>query len=265
VIRSKGLQNVGTRAESDEEPFIITDVKGIKIGIAAYSYETNAQKNAVALNGKPVKTQDKDLVSVFYAGNTTAEVARMSKTVQSMREAGADLVVFFLHWGNEYQRFPSSQQKSMAQGLADAGVDVIFGSHPHVMQKIDTIASEKTGKNTVVVYSMGNFISNMREEYMDYPYTEDGMIVDVKATRDSAGVTAVSAVQYLPTWTFMYTSQGLRRYTVVPLPQAVQSPKEFGIVTSKDKRKAQKSLDNTQNLLADAQASGIVSPLQAGK
>lgn len=269
VIRKAGLQNVGTRKDASEKPYIIVDVKGIKIGIAAYTYEDGSGKDTVALNGKRVKPEDINLVSVFDRANMTDDLAKMEQTAKDMRSAGADLVIFFVHWGIEYQRAPSAQQKAMAQGLAEAGVDIIFGSHPHVMQPIDVIDSAQTGKRTYVVYSMGNFIANMREEYTDpshsYKYTEDGMIADVKITKDpDSGKVSVSSFGYLPTWTYMYYAKGVRKFTVVPLPQALADPGAFGITSKTDINKAQTSYDHTQKLFADAVGQGWLKMVGGG-
>ena len=110
---------------------------------------------------------------------------------------------------------------------------------------------------------MGNFIANMREEYSgshSYKYTEDCEIVNIKIIKDAvSNKVEVAAVEYLPTWTFMYYANGVRKYTVVPLPQALASPGDFGITSKRDIGKAQKSFDQTQKLMADAVAKGWIS------
>ena len=63
-----------------------------------------------------------------------------------------------MHFGNEYEKMPNDSQKSMAQYLADLGVDIILGAHPHVLQPVDWITG-KNGNQTYVIYSAGNFIS----------------------------------------------------------------------------------------------------------
>ena len=64
-----------------------------------------------------------------------------------------DLLIVAMHWGVEYQLSPNAYQKDMAQYLASLGVDIIIGTHPHVIQPIEWIG------NTLVIYSLGNFIS----------------------------------------------------------------------------------------------------------
>lgn len=64
----------------------------------------------------------------------------------------ADVVITHIHWGTEYKTKYDKRQKQIAEVLADAGVDVIIGHHPHVLQTVDII------DNTIVFYSLGNFI-----------------------------------------------------------------------------------------------------------
>ncbi|OQB12228.1 MAG: Capsule biosynthesis protein CapA [Firmicutes bacterium ADurb.Bin193] len=66
----------------------------------------------------------------------------------------SDAVIVVMHWGNENQTTPSQEQKSLAKLIADSGADLILGMHPHVIQPIEYIG------DTLVVYSLGNFISN---------------------------------------------------------------------------------------------------------
>ena len=67
------------------------------------------------------------------------------------------------HWGIEYDYHPNTFQKNMAKQLADAGADVIIGTHTHTLQDVEYI-QRADGKRTLVAYSLGNFISGMLEE-----------------------------------------------------------------------------------------------------
>lgn len=66
-----------------------------------------------------------------------------------------------MHWGDEYQNYPSASQKQQAALLSELGVDIIIGHHPHVIQPIDIIQSTK-GHQTIVFYSLGNFLSDQK-------------------------------------------------------------------------------------------------------
>lgn len=64
----------------------------------------------------------------------------------------SDLQIVYIHWGDEYSRFPSSAQRKLAQTFSDSGADIIIGHHPHVVQSIEKI------NETIVFYSLGNYI-----------------------------------------------------------------------------------------------------------
>ena len=84
---------------------------------------------------------------------------------QAVREARsrADLVIVSVHWGNEYQHSPTKRQRDLARSLVEAGCDVILGHHPHVLQPAELL--EIDGRQALVAYSLGNFISNQDRMY----------------------------------------------------------------------------------------------------
>ena len=71
----------------------------------------------------------------------------------------SDVQVVSMHWGQEYQFVPDGEQQRLAQLLSDAGVDVIIGGHPHVIQPVDYLTGSG-GNETLVIYSLGNFLSS---------------------------------------------------------------------------------------------------------
>ena len=73
--------------------------------------------------------------------------------IRIAKENGAEVIIVAMHWGNEYTHEPTKQQKNIAKYLSSLGVNLIIGAHPHVIQPIDYIG------DTLVVYSLGNFIS----------------------------------------------------------------------------------------------------------
>ena len=109
----------------------------------------------------------------------------MMEDIEYAKENNADVIIAVLHWGDEYSRIQAERQEVLANKLFKAGVDIIFGSHPHVIQPTQTL--EYDGETKFVAYSMGNFISNQRvETLVPYgltehvsKYTEDGIIIDI--------------------------------------------------------------------------------------
>lgn len=141
-----GVPHIGTyrnaKERADKYPFI-ADVKGMKIAFLNYTYGTNG----ISVQGAPL---------VDYI-----DKAKIHSDVQAARKKGAELVVACMHWGVEYQLVQNKEQERLANYLVDEGVDLIIGGHPHVIQPMQ-MRTNANGKQVLVVYSMGNFISGMR-------------------------------------------------------------------------------------------------------
>lgn len=167
ALDSLGIDHVGTFHDSaDRErkvPFI-KDINGIKIGFLNYTYGTNGieprEGAEIALIEKP----------------------RMAEEIRRTREAGAEIVVVAIHWGVEYVLLPNRNQEDIAGFLVDQGVDLIIGGHPHVIQPMKVVRNEKEQKDVLVVYSLGNFISNMKTAD-----TRGGALVRARVERGADG------------------------------------------------------------------------------
>ena len=115
------------------------------------------------------------------------------QVIRDIREAKlkADIVIVCPHWGTEYATAVSNYQKKFAAEIADAGADLIIGTHPHVPQPVEWITAED-GHRTLCYYSLGNYVSTqkaaicMLEEmaWVTFHVTEDQIFID----EDSSGV-----------------------------------------------------------------------------
>ena len=125
----------GSYLSKDERDDIkIYEKNGIKYAFLAYTTSLNGNK----LN--------KDyLVNMYDVDKVKSDIEKVSS---------ADLIIVAMHWGNEYTNTPTNSQREIAEYLANLGVDLIIGTHPHVVQPITYI------DDTLVIYSLGNFISN---------------------------------------------------------------------------------------------------------
>ena len=152
---------------------------------------------------------------------TVANTALMETAIANMKQDGAEVIVVYMHWGNEYRLTTTQTQRTMAQKLCDLGVDVIVGAHPHVVEPVDLLTSTVSGKNTLCVYSMGNAISNQRVEEpsitMKSGHTEDGMLFSFTVTKYSDGSVRLTDAAVLPTWVHLYS----KTYQIIPLDKTV--------------------------------------------
>jgi poly-gamma-glutamate capsule biosynthesis protein CapA/YwtB (metallophosphatase superfamily) len=210
-IRKAGLIPVGTATdENDGNRITIEERNGIRMGFLAYTYGTN---------GIPIP-KDKP-----FAINLIDE-AVIREDIAELRGEGADVVTVSLHFGLEYHRMPSEEQTRFAHDLIAAGADIILGSHPHVVQPYEYVhvpgseSADGLDHDGVVIYSLGNFISNQSGDWKDV-----GLIfgVNVKKTEQADGTSfiEVGPVKTTPTWVHIETIRKLRHYTIIPLAQAL--------------------------------------------
>lgn len=150
----------------------IINVNDFKIGLLNYTYGTNG----ITVQGKAI---------VDYINPTKIEA-----DVKATRKAGAEVIAVCIHWGDEYHLLPNASQKAMADKLVAMGVDLIIGSHPHVIQPME-MHPTPDGRQALVVYSLGNLISNMRTTD-----TRGGALVRVQLERDSTGQACVASADY---------------------------------------------------------------------
>ena len=159
-----------------------------------------------------------------------------------------------MHWGAEYQLKENTTQRAIAQKLCDLGVDVIIGGHPHVIQPIDVLHSDISGKTTLCIYSIGNAVSNQRQERMDMKsgHTEDSVLFSVTFTKYSDGNVLTSDVEILPTWVNLYKgSNGKNIYQIVPLDKSINWQSNFNLSASQNGvERANKSFNWTLQLLS---------------
>ena len=124
-------------SQEDRDEVIIREVNGIKYAFLSYTEQTN---------GLPVPSGKSYLCNVYNKDKVKSDVEKYRSKV--------DVLIVAMHWGEEYTNTPTSGEKEKAKYLASLGVDIIIGCHPHVMQPITYIG------NTLVVYSLGNFVSS---------------------------------------------------------------------------------------------------------
>ncbi|WP_350343606.1 CapA family protein [Proteinivorax tanatarense] len=252
VLEKKGLASIGTRRSKEEKSYEIFDVDGIKVGVSAYTYETPIVNGHRTINGITIPHTVEPLIDSFSYQNLDEDLKTMVQRVEKMEEEGAEVIIFYMHWGSEYHREPNSYQQKISQSLADSGVDIIFGSHPHVVQPIQWYESTDGEHETLVVYSMGNFISNQRYETLENRYTEDGLIVNVNITKDvSKNKIEIESVTIIPTWVNRYLKEGKYVYEIIPLTEAVSSPEKFNLTGQALKRAKQSKTTTVEHVLGE--------------
>lgn len=112
----------------------------------------------------------------------------MTAAIQSLKDAGADLVIVSFHWGVEKENYPDETQQTLAHAAIDQGADLVLGHHPHVLQGIE----KYQGK--YIVYSLGNFCFGGNKN----PSDKDTMIFQQTFTLENGEVVEDDAINIIP-------------------------------------------------------------------
>jgi len=248
VLKNLGLQPVGTKADTAEDNFIITEVKGVKVGIIAYTYETPKYHGKRTINALVIPQEVEDRINTFSYDDLDIQLSLMKTEIDNMKSRGAEVLIFYMHWGNEYHIKPNEYQKNIAQALCEYGVDIIFGSHPHVVQPIEILKSQDNNNTTLVAYSMGNILSNQRYEILKKRHTEDGIIVNATIKKNfKTNAINLEKVTFIPTWVHKYKHQGKNVYEIIPLHQGVNQ--DLFKLSTNNLWRAENSKNNTLEIV----------------
>lgn len=194
VLDAKGIPRTGTfinpNDRSQNNPVKMV-VDGIRLALMNYTYGTN---------GIPVS--EPNIVNHL-------DTAVIAEDIRKAKAFHPDQIIVFLHWGYEYQTSPNVEQKKLTRFLWDHGVNVVIGSHPHVIQPMHWEKADD--HNRLVVYSMGNFISNQRTAPRD-----GGAMAWVELSK-SADKCFISAANYQLTWVYAPYENGKKKFYVLPV------------------------------------------------
>ena len=252
VLKQKGIDFIGTRESTDAPNYAVKEINGIKLGIANFTYETSGQvAGRKYLNGAIIAEEANDLINSFSYDRIDEFYQDSADMISKMKSDGADYIVFYMHWGNEYKLSPDTWQKTIAQKLSNLGVNMIIGSHPHVIEPVEHIRSEDGESTTVCIYSVGNCVSNQRQEIMDScpsGHTEDGVLFSFTLKKDKDGVT-LNSLDLIPTWVNKYKGGSGYQYTIYPLESAEDGSAKYSL-DSAAAAKATKSYERTKEIVA---------------
>ena len=192
AIRNAGLEPVGafaSQAEREESKgYTIATIQGVKVAFVAFTK---------GLGGRGMPAGNESLVNLLYLDyyDTYDKLDRdgITAILKDVEAEKPDLTIALVHWGSEYNETVSSTQESIVSLLQKRGVDVILGTHPHLVQKIDY--DELTG--SLVAYSLGDFFGDAQRGGTNY-----SIILDLEITKDlTTGKTRVTDYSYTPIYT----------------------------------------------------------------
>ena len=219
VLEQTGLESLGTQKTKEDPNHKVIEVNGIKVGMTAYTAETaDGMPGIPSINAIQCSPDSFGMINSFDYGQLNKFYEEIGAQFDAMKAEGAEAIVVFMHWGEEYQLKPTDYQVKIAQQLCDMGVDVIVGGHPHVVEPVDLLTSTLDDSHkTLIIYSTGNAVSNQRihEMRMKSGHTEDGILFNFTLARYIDGSVEVIEASCIPTWVYMVGNK--ESYTILPL------------------------------------------------
>ena len=194
AVEDAGFDHTGLYDSKNDDHYFIIEKNGFKIGVLAYATYFNKKENLLT-----------DSEQDYVLSRLTKE--RIEKDVKAAKSAGAEYIVAYNHCGDEYSQKIASRQTRYFKMMAEAGVDYLIGSHPHVLQQADII--NVNGKNYPAIYSMGNFISSLSKKHVN-----ETIVLQMELTRDWNGRVVLKDHAYLPC--YMADVWNEQQYVLIP-------------------------------------------------
>jgi len=194
-VEKFGFTHSGTYASAlaRQTPWQLLEFEGgLQVAVLGYTYGTESP-------------MPDEFWWVAYFKQQTVEL-----DILAARAAGADLVIVGVHWGREYRPAPEPFQVDLAKEWVEAGADIIWGHHPHVIQPVEVI--RRDDRDALVFYSFGNFVSNQR----DFP-KYGGAVATVRVGHCPAGAW-IEDLRLQPTWVDDRRDDRTLEFRVHPVP-----------------------------------------------
>ena len=206
VLDEANLAHTGTfKTKEDQEKILFQEVKGVKIAFINYAYGTNGIQ---VPSGKDfcVNLIDKDLIQ---------------KHIETAKAENADIIVACMHWGIEYKTTANSEQEELADFLFKNGVDIILGTHPHVLEQMEkrtvTLENGET-KEGFVIYSLGNFVCDQNAEN-----TRTSIILNLEITKHTDGNVTVDKTDYTPIYMYKNSNLSIRKMKLLDIEKSIEN------------------------------------------
>ena len=218
-IKSEGMLEFGTykSAEDTKKPYIV-DVNGIKVGVLAWTDSTN---------GSYMDEEHINFITKTFNSDDVSSADKILEDVKILQDNGAEFIIACIHWGVEYQDEPSDAQRQIAKKLIDGGVDFLMGNHPHCLQPMEKVSTQRNGKKVdrYITYALGNFIGDQIVLAKEGLKTQQAAIVTINIQKNEDGSVDIISGEYLPVLTHAYYKDGVKNdYKVLPMTALKNHP-----------------------------------------
>lgn len=201
-----GISHTGTYRSSEEQNTILTkNINGINFAFLSFTYGTN---------GIPVPSGNEYCINLIDKDLILEQIERA-------KELNPDVLCVSMHWGEEYKLHQNKTQEELADFLFANGVDIIFGSHPHVLQPMEkrTITlDDGSTKDGFVIYSLGNFMSGQVAEN-----TTNSIILNLKVTKHIDNTITIDSFDYVPIYMYHTGANPNVNYKIIDINKDINS------------------------------------------
>ena len=208
VLDSLNIGHTGTFVSEKSKlvsPAYVIEKNNIKIAILNYTYGTNGISP-----GQP------NVVN-YLEKETIAKDVMIVKSMENL-----DQIIAFVHWGDQYKSLPNDTQKNWFDYFRSLGVNIVIGSHPHVLQPMEWQPKTDLKKESLVVYSLGNFISHQRT----FP-RDGGAVLKLSLKKKPGDGVEIKSVGYHLTWVHEFRSDGKKYYDILSVKDFEENPGYF--------------------------------------
>ena len=224
------IQNTGTFTDKEDQtsknPLII-EKKGLKI--AFLNYLDGIEDNS---NSKPIVNH--------------VDTTLIKNNIKTAKEKGAEFIVVYMNWGNDFELKSNFTQQSLAKFMVFAGVDLVVGTHPHVVQEMDVTEfyeGETKVKESIVVYSLGDFLSTANSTKVNSSAIFEVVLSKKKSTKK----VQIEDYGYIPTYCYSYNFSGKLTWTIVPVRQVELDNIEIQFMSNYDREKMINAAENIRH------------------
>lgn len=190
------MQHTGTfsrKSDRKRDNLLVLEKDSIRVGVLNYTEHTNGIPTPKGLFVNRIN------------------IKKMVEDIKQSLSKKLDKLILMVHWGAEYKHLPQTKQVNLAKKLFDAGVDIIVGSHPHVLQPMYYNKATKQGKEKLIYYSLGNFVSDQRRRYRN----GGGMAGIVIAKKE--GKSYIKKQGFHLVWVNKHQKEGQSIFEVLPI------------------------------------------------
>jgi len=226
-----GLDHTGTYlSQNDRDSIRIYNINGIHLAVIAYSYGTN---------GVLIPSSKNYIINLI-------DFNLIEEDIKKAKNEGAEIVLVFYHFGEEYEREPNIYQRDVINRTIKAGADIIIGSHPHVVQPVTYFKTNGGSLDTgFVAYSLGNFISNQR-----WRYSDAGVILNISISKDlKRDSVYLSDVSYIPTWVFKGNTEKGNEYIILHSTSSFYDS-SYSFLTNDDNQMMRQAFEDTKYIIS---------------